>query len=65
MRQGRGADAVKQLFDAQDLAAKAAQGVLAFVRKSIEARYGVEGAPVKKAQAFKLKGEDEGMDVEE
>ncbi|GAA5907016.1 hypothetical protein JCM8208_004488 [Rhodotorula glutinis] len=34
-----------QLFDAQDLAQKAAQTVLAFIRRSVETKYGVEGAP--------------------
>ncbi|GAA5886301.1 hypothetical protein JCM6882_001596 [Rhodosporidiobolus microsporus] len=34
-----------QLFDAQDLAQTAAQTVLAFLRKSVETKYGVQGAP--------------------
>ena len=33
-----------QLFDAQDLAAEAARGIMAFVRRSIESRYGAEPA---------------------
>ncbi|BGP02875.1 Exosome non-catalytic core component involved in 3'-5' RNA processing and degradation [Rhodotorula toruloides ATCC 204091] len=34
-----------QLFDAQDLAQTACQTILAFIRKSVETKYGVEGAP--------------------
>ncbi|GAA5995527.1 exosome complex component RRP46 [Rhodotorula paludigena] len=34
-----------QLFDAQDLAQCAAQTVLAFIRRSVETKYGVAGAP--------------------
>ncbi|BGP27087.1 exosome complex component RRP46 [Rhodotorula toruloides] len=35
-----------QLFDAQDLAQTACQTILAFIRKSVETKYGVEGAPL-------------------
>ncbi|GAA5873803.1 hypothetical protein JCM3774_000687 [Rhodotorula dairenensis] len=34
-----------QLFDAQDLAQSAAQTVLAFIRKSVETKYGAESGP--------------------
>lgn len=34
-----------QLFDAQDFAQTAAQTVLAFIRKSIETKYGAESGP--------------------
>ncbi|GAA5935179.1 hypothetical protein JCM10213_000669 [Rhodosporidiobolus nylandii] len=34
-----------QLFDAQDLAQTATQTILAFIRKSVETKYGVAGAP--------------------
>ncbi|GAA5836915.1 hypothetical protein JCM9279_007700 [Rhodotorula babjevae] len=56
-----------QLFDAQDLAQKAAQTVLAFVRRSVETKYGVEGAPPP-AQVRALAGgaaEEEDEDDEE
>lgn len=33
-----------QLFEAQDLAANAARGIMAFVRRSIESKYGAEPA---------------------
>lgn len=38
---------VVQLFEAQDLAAEAARGIMAFVRRSIESRYGAEPLVVK------------------
>ncbi|TNY23904.1 exosome non-catalytic core component [Rhodotorula diobovata] len=40
-----GSFAEDQLFDAQDLAQSAAQTVLAFIRRSVETKYGVAGAP--------------------
>ncbi|GAA5921161.1 hypothetical protein JCM3775_004120 [Rhodotorula graminis] len=56
-----------QLFDAQDVAQKAAQTVLAFVRRSVETKYGVEGKPPP-AQVRALeggRGADEDDDDEE
>ncbi|GAA6012832.1 hypothetical protein JCM10207_005378 [Rhodosporidiobolus poonsookiae] len=35
----------EQLFDAQDLAQTACQTILAFIRRSVESKYGVQGAP--------------------
>ncbi|BGP57690.1 hypothetical protein JCM8202_005473 [Rhodotorula sphaerocarpa] len=44
-----------QLYDAQDLAQSACQTILAFIRKSVETRYGAEGAP---APAATSRGEE-------
>lgn len=48
-----------QLFEAQDLAQKATQAILAFIRKSIETRYGATGAPP--PAAVKLAPKEEEM----
>lgn len=36
---------LSQLFEAQSVAQTATQSILAFIRKSIESKYGVSGAP--------------------
>ncbi|GAA5877872.1 hypothetical protein JCM1840_002930 [Sporobolomyces johnsonii] len=52
-----------QLFDAQDLAQTASQTILAFIRKSVEMKYGVNGAPkqaeVRKAAPQESAGPEE------
>jgi len=58
-----------QLFDAQDLAQQAAQTVLAFIRRSVETKYGVKGAPPP-AQVRALAGgggvqDDEELEVDD
>ncbi|KAK4057391.1 exosome non-catalytic core subunit rrp46 [Microbotryomycetes sp. JL221] len=60
-----------ELIDAQATAQKAAQAVLAFVRKSLEAKYGVEGGPepaqVKSTSGRRQvdDGEDEDLEMED
>ncbi|GAA5966721.1 hypothetical protein JCM21900_004769 [Sporobolomyces salmonicolor] len=52
-----------QLFDAQDLAQTASQTILAFIRKSVETKYGVSGLPkqaeVRKAAPQEVAGPEE------
>ncbi|BGP42882.1 exosome non-catalytic core subunit rrp46 [Rhodotorula kratochvilovae] len=48
----------EQLFDAQDLAQAAAQTVLAFIRRSVETKYGVAGAPPPAQMQRSAAGED-------
>lgn len=61
---------VMQLFESQDLAQTACQAILAFMRKSIETRYGVQGkgeeAKVKPAASSEVdeSEEDEAEDDE-
>jgi hypothetical protein len=54
-----------QLFEAQDVAQSATQAILVFIRKSIEGKYGVTGAPpaaeVKKVDA--VDDDDQEMDA--
>lgn len=52
-----------QLFDAQDLAQSACQTVLAFIRKSVETKYGAESgpAPVTTRPAAAADAEEEPM----
>lgn len=57
----RGRFTEEELFQAQDLAADACRGIMAFVRKSIEMRYGVK-AEVKKVKKVVDDDEDEDDD---
>lgn len=51
-----------QLFEAQDLAQDACRGILDFIRKSVERKYGVGATAAPRQSLAKAEESDEAMD---